>query len=135
MLLKHGLPILQPDHIPFLLRSAVRLSAKNANEVSASDDCGLPLGIDLRSWAVDLMERLFDAAVTLQGSREAAGTHDDAYATSNSNSNSNSNLISFIPLLHFIRLELFRFHHISVILTQDMLSEATGLQPNACQLV
>lgn len=46
--------------------------------MAADDDAGLPLGIDLRSWAVDLMERLFDAAVTLQGSREAAGTTDDA---------------------------------------------------------
>ena len=61
--------------------SAVRLSSEDpCHEPAGGGEGGLPLGIDLRSWAVDLMERLFDAAATLQGSRETAGTTDDACA-------------------------------------------------------
>lgn len=59
--------------------SAIKLSSKSPDEVEAGG--GLPVGIDLRSWAVDLTERLFDAATTLQGHQDpTAVTTDDPYA-------------------------------------------------------
>lgn len=68
--------------------STVKISSKSPldNETSASsstaadeDVAGLPLGIDLESWALELINRLVHIGHTLEGSREAVGNTDDAY--------------------------------------------------------
>lgn len=69
--------------------SCVKISSKSPldNEAGTSSSApsdgveGLPLGIDLESWAVELIKRLVHIGNTLEGSREAAGNTDDAYVT------------------------------------------------------
>lgn len=65
-----------------VLCSTVKLCSATATDASVATaaSVGLPLGIDLRSWAVELVERLFEVAVTLHGTREASGHADDACA-------------------------------------------------------
>ena len=68
--------------------SSVKLSSKSpqhedsstsSSEASLDSVAGLPIGIDLVSWAVEVIKRLVSAGNTLEGSREAAGNTDDAY--------------------------------------------------------
>jgi hypothetical protein len=69
--------------------STVKLCSKSplqtepaATSSSAPSDGveGLPLGIDLESWALELVQRLVHVGHTLEGSNQAAGNTDDAYA-------------------------------------------------------
>ena len=71
--------------------SSVKLSSRSpldaesgASSTSAPTNgvAGLPLGIDLVSWAVELIDRLVHIGKTLEGSREAVGNTDDAYVIS-----------------------------------------------------
>lgn len=66
--------------------SSVKLSEISCLELeNNTEDCGmdadngLPLGIDLRGWAVSLVESLFDAAASLSSDSQASANQDNAY--------------------------------------------------------